>query len=145
MTAIDVAAARLRDAAARRTPCAPNPRFPWKSSTAMLTCGLTGTKKPYGVATTDQITIHPDPREPQRSRRIFAHHGAPREAGAAVLTCGNAADDLRGRSAALLVVSTRLLHEWYIEALRRLAFTLARTPDRGPQRRGASDRPGRLH
>ncbi len=25
----------------------------------MLTCGLTGTKKPYGVATTDDTTIHP--------------------------------------------------------------------------------------
>lgn len=56
----------------------------------MLTCGLTGTTEPYGVATTDTTTIHPNSRGPQRSRGIFAHHGAPSEAGAALLTCTNA-------------------------------------------------------
>jgi len=56
----------------------------------MLTCGLTGTKGPCGVATTDNTTIHLDPSEPQRRRGIFAHHGAPSEAGAALLTCVNA-------------------------------------------------------
>ncbi len=51
----------------------------------MLTCGLTGTKGPDVVATTDYTTIHPDPHEPQHPRGIFAHHGAPHEAGAALL------------------------------------------------------------
>ena len=55
----------------------------------MLTCGLTGTTEPYGITTADPTTIHPNRREPQRSRGIFGHHGAPRGAGAALLTCDN--------------------------------------------------------
>jgi hypothetical protein len=53
----------------------------------MLTCGLTSTKEPYGVTTTDDPHDPPGRRSPQRSRGIFAHHGAPSEAGAALLTC----------------------------------------------------------
>jgi hypothetical protein len=43
----------------------------------MLTCGLTGTKGQYVVTTTDTNTIYPATSQPQRRRRIFAHHGAP--------------------------------------------------------------------
>lgn len=63
-----------------------NPRFPWKPSTPMLTYRLASTTEYSGSTTTNPISIRHDHREPQPSRRIFAHHGAPRNAGAALLT-----------------------------------------------------------
>jgi hypothetical protein len=75
---------RKSDARAQGT----NPRFPWKPSTATLTCGLTGTKKPYGVATTDLTTIHP--RHASRNDHPESSRTTVRpKPGAASLTCTN--------------------------------------------------------
>jgi len=53
---------------------------------------LTGTTEDSsGTTTTDPTSVIPDSPRPLRTRRIFAHHCAPRNDGAAMLTCGNAA------------------------------------------------------
>jgi hypothetical protein len=57
-----------------------NPRFPWKPSATMLTFRLTGTTESTGSTTTNPTSLDREEhlRQQSATRRIFAHHGAPR-------------------------------------------------------------------